>query len=158
MFNLDPNVKNPDDHTPTLLKKQVTRAIANAELNVYLSHFRSLNKKLEFLTKYKTIKDDFTGKKSTLAEKMRQIAQQHPLKDSVTNETIVHEPKPSEEGKKAGKTGPKSAAFEFAPLLHKKLRQTNGHGNGDQMMASQSTDAGRESSNGDASTAVEEAS
>lgn len=115
IFEKDPRVKKDkqDENTPTKLELEVTRAKAFAELNVYLNHCGSLNKKLRFMTQLKVIEDGaFRGEQKT---KMQELARLLPEIDDAGNPVVFT---PEEEEKK-NKSGVKSAAHKLAPMLPK---------------------------------------
>ena len=65
MFGPDPRLPKPKPDgskpiNPTIVQQQVSRAIANAELNVYLSYMTSLAHKSEFLKAYTSMVTETT--------------------------------------------------------------------------------------------------
>ncbi len=59
---------------PTILKQQTSKAISNAELNVYLSYIQSIEDKIEFLHKYSSIKINGTARSTDMMKQFRDQA------------------------------------------------------------------------------------
>lgn len=113
------NPNSSPNSTPTLLDLEVTRAKSSAELNIYLSHIRPTQKKIDFLTAYSALEEQ-TLKTDEIKNAMEKLAKMCPLKDE-NGKTIMYtdEERRRKEyfGSKRSWTGAKSAVHRLGPLL-----------------------------------------
>ena len=66
-----PKHKDESIHVPTILEQQVSTAISNIELNIYLSYIHSIEDKTTFLTKYSAFKKEGTAHSTKMMQQFR---------------------------------------------------------------------------------------
>ena len=136
LFTVDPALlKNTKGHPhPALLDQEVSRAIQNAEINLYLSYINGTNQKIAFLKEYQAIEDDDEGKTSTIAKEMKAFARSQPLveKSQAAGEPVevrfakdkMYKDKEGKEHFKHKAGDVKSKAFKFQPLAKEQMEKT----------------------------------